>query len=990
MNPKQNPLPSEVEQNTSTARWWFGTLPVLLFACSEFVALWADNSNSLWAALPIFIVIPVVYWLIRTERQNIATIIYMAAIGVQSILLSLVQSGSGLPNAAISFALITAIGLGSLPRKYIRWIILAALISAVAALLIDILGSPARPVAPFSLGRWAFMALILALCSIFLARQILALDIRTKIVLGILGTGGLALGVAVAFVSSQGLQITNTLSQRLEDSVRQLAEEHLINTAFVEANKANQSFEAVAAEAVDLAQNWVLLRSEKRDLGTGAYWNASTSLVQLEGGQYGNSATDPSSVFVPIWTPLDDTVITDLNVSAYLDFHAPHVLSAHPDLLAVYAIDMGGVTRYYPNIELASLLPPDFDATRRPYFTITAPLFNPQRLPRWTIPYVDATGGGLVVTVAAPVYEKDEFLGVVAADMQLTQITEQINSIKVGESGYAFIIDDAGRILSMPPAGYDMFGIRPDDINGEDFFKQTILGLGSVELQALTKRMTSGGRGLLTIDNQGVNTYVSFAPIKANGYSVALVVPVSELEGAIVSARNQTDQQQRVALQAASIILIILLVVAVMVSLGLGQVIASPIQRLTQMASQIAGGDLSVTAEVTTKDEIGILADAFNTMTSRLRETLDGLEQRVEARTSELLSANEKNERRAKQFESIAQVARTISSTRDLDVLLPQITVVISREFGFYHAGIFLLDTAKEYAVLSAASSPGGQVMLERGHRLKVGETGIVGYVTGTGEARVALDTGADATFFNNPDLPNTRSEIALPLRAGDEIIGALDVQSTEPNIFSQEDINILSTLADQVSIAIQNAKQFEQTRNALNEAESLAKQFAQTGWQQFTKKKNLAGIHHTGARSTMLYGKNGKGSQPASWQESQTLKKTRGAYISLPIKLRGQVIGSVDVRSPDNRPWDQDELDIVTAIIERAAIAMENARLLDESQRLASKEAKIGEVTAKISASINMRNVLQTAVEELGHALPGSEVVIQFQTDQNKNKTTS
>jgi GAF domain-containing protein len=277
--------------------------------------------------------------------------------------------------------------------------------------------------------------------------------------------------------------------------------------------------------------------------------------------------------------------------------------------------------------------------------------------------------------------------------------------------------------------------------------------------------------------------------------------------------------------------------------------------------------------------------------------------------------------------------------------------------------------------------------MLERGHKLKVGETGIVGYVTGTGEARVALDTGVDAIYFNNPDLPNTRSEIALPLRAGQEVVGALDVQSTEPNAFSQEDINILSTLADQVSIAIQNAKQFEQTRKALNEAESLAKQFAQTGWQQYTKDKNLAGIHHTGARSTLLYGKNG---QEQETSKDQVKKKSRGAHLSLPIRLRGEVIGSVDVRSPDNRPWDQDELDIVTAIIERAAIAMENARLLEESQRLASKEAKIGEVTAKISSSINMRNVLQAAVEELGHALPGSEILIQFQTDQNKSKTIS
>jgi hypothetical protein len=206
--------------------------------------------------------------------------------------------------------------------------------------------------------------------------------------------------------------------------------------------------------------------------------------VQLEAGQYGNSETDVSSVFVRQGTQLTTPVIEELNVSAYLDFFAPAVLKAHPSLLAVYAIDERGITRYYPNIGLASLLPPDFDATERPYYTITSPLFNPERRARWTIPYLDATGGGLVVTVAAPVYEGDEFTGVIAADMQLAEITAQVTAIKVGETGYAFMLDDAGRILSMPPAGFEMFGLREEDLKREEFFKQSALGLGSYELQS--------------------------------------------------------------------------------------------------------------------------------------------------------------------------------------------------------------------------------------------------------------------------------------------------------------------------------------------------------------------------------------------------------------------------------------------------------------------------------------------------------------------------
>lgn len=363
----------------------------------------------------------------------------------------------------------------------------------------------------------------------------------------------------------------------------------------------------------------------------------------------------------------------------------------------------------------------------------------------------------------------------------------------------------------------------------------------------------------------------------------------------------------------------------------------------------------------------------------------EGLEKLVQDRTTELDLARVLSERRAKQFESISQITRTISSTRDLDSLLAQITTVINREFGFYHVGIFLLDTAKEYAVLSASNSEGGQRMLERSHRLKIGETGMVGYVTSTGRPRIALNTGTDAVFFNNPDLPETRSEIALPLKVGEEIIGALDVQSLEANAFKQEDINILSTLADQVSIAIQNARQYEETRRALAESNSLSKQFVQTGWSRFERTSKLEGIRHTGAKSTLLYKKSGKGKDEGDSDRVQLKTKGRGAVLSLPVKLRGEVIGSVDIRSPENRQWDQDELDIVTAIIERSAIAMENARLLADSQKLAAKERTIGEISAKISAQSDVDELLKTATQELGRTLPGMEISIQLKKEDTE-----
>ena len=212
------------------------------------------------------------------------------------------------------------------------------------------------------------------------------LNIRSRIVFGILATGGVALALFAAIGITQTVQVTTSLSDRLETSVSLLAEEQLINTVNEQAEQTNQSFLDVSEEVENLANAWESLQAEKRSIGQGGYWKAEQSLIQLETGQYGNSADDISSVFIPAKYQLENGILTDVNTSAYLDFYAPAILEAHPSLLAVYAIDPRGITRYYPNINLAAVLPPDFDATQRPYYQITSPLFNPQHRTRWTIP----------------------------------------------------------------------------------------------------------------------------------------------------------------------------------------------------------------------------------------------------------------------------------------------------------------------------------------------------------------------------------------------------------------------------------------------------------------------------------------------------------------------------------------------------------------------------------------------------------------------------
>jgi GAF domain-containing protein len=436
------------------------------------------------------------------------------------------------------------------------------------------------------------------------------------------------------------------------------------------------------------------------------------------------------------------------------------------------------------------------------------------------------------------------------------------------------------------------------------------------------------------------------------------------------------------------------ILIAAIAALTVTRSIATPLVNLAENAAQIAQGNLDLIAEIENQDEIGILASDFNRMTAQLRNFIANLEARVvertndlEKKTAELENVSDRMKKRADQLQAVAHVGRAVTSVQNIEELLPYIAKTTSEQLGFYHIGIFMLDREKEFAVLNASNSDGGKRMLSRGHKLKIGEMGIVGYVASTGRARIALDTGTDAVFFSNPDLPDTHSEMALPLREGKEIIGVLDVQSEQPSAFGQEDIELLTILADQISIAIQNARRFEETQAAIRESEAAIQQYIRREWKgvvdeaenpgyRFTQ-KGPAPIEEFIVTPNML--------QATQSGQTRMAQEESKRQLSVPIKLRGQVIGIMHLQSVNKRSWEKDIVDITQAIADRVALAVENARLLESSQTQAARERTIGEITSKIGASVNLRNVLQTAVEELGRILPGSDVVIQLKNDKNQ-----
>jgi GAF domain-containing protein len=375
----------------------------------------------------------------------------------------------------------------------------------------------------------------------------------------------------------------------------------------------------------------------------------------------------------------------------------------------------------------------------------------------------------------------------------------------------------------------------------------------------------------------------------------------------------------------------------------------------------------SVTAELSTSNR-------------ELNELRTNLQNQVETRTAELKT-------RASQLEAVSSVARAIASVQDLDTLLPAITKLVSEQFGFYHVGIFLLDAPRQNAVLRAANSQGGLRMLSRQHSLPLDAHSIVGYSTQRGEPRIALDVGADSIYFNNPELPKTRSEMAVPLRVAGEVIGAVDVQSTETNAFSEEDIGVLSTLADQIAIAIENARLFGETKKALNESRVMFEQYTQQEWSSFARQAKARGYIFDGKYVVAMDSNTKRETIKTVIQTGSLSREKTSASVAVPIKLRGQTIGVLDVRAKNGqRPWKSDEIALLEAAAERAALALENARLIESAQKRAARERAIGDISNSIGAVSSLESILQTAVEELGRKIGGAaEVTLELNAEDSQ-----
>jgi GAF domain-containing protein len=345
-------------------------------------------------------------------------------------------------------------------------------------------------------------------------------------------------------------------------------------------------------------------------------------------------------------------------------------------------------------------------------------------------------------------------------------------------------------------------------------------------------------------------------------------------------------------------------------------------------------------------------------------------------------------ERRTHYLEATAAVAREATSMLGVEELLARVVGLISKEFGYYHIAIFLLDPSGEWAQLQAASSEGGQRMLARGHQLRVGEEGIVGYVVGNGVSRVALDVGDDAVFFDNPDLANTHSEVALPLRARREIIGALDVQSTETNAFGEEDVVVLQALADQLALSISNARLFQQAQSALEAERRAYGELSRGAWRDLLVDRSDLGFVKEGGAVSRAEGAWKPEMEHALHTGEVTLGEDGGGNVAIPIKVRDQVIGVIDAHMQSEDIWAHEQLELLQSLAEQVGLALETARIYHDAQRRAAQELMLGQVMARVRTTLDMETMLKTAAQEIRQALALPEVAIRLAPSQKKDES--
>jgi GAF domain-containing protein/HAMP domain-containing protein len=591
--------------------------------------------------------------------------------------------------------------------------------------------------------------------------------------------------------------------------------------------------------------------------------------------------------------------------------------------------------------------------------------------------YIDEVTSEPLVIMAVPATNVfGDFQGTLMAEVNLKFMWDLVDRLEIGETGLAYVVDRQGNLIA--------FGDIARVLRGESVGHLREVGefvSNPAPVDETGANISSGINGTTMI-----GTYV---PLGTPDWAVVTELPVREAYREVI----------RAAMISAGVMLVMAML-AGLIGVNVARRLAVPLLNLTKTATRIAGGEIGLQAAIEGPTEVAGLAKAFNSMAAQLRELIENLEQRVAERTREyeeavvhtqqayaqLHETHQKLEvttlwaqRRAMQLETAAEVSRAATSVLDPDELVRQAVDLIRERFDLYYAGLFLLDESGRWAMLRAGTGGPGRQMLEAGHKLEVGGRSMVGWCTANAQARIALDVGEEAVRFDNPLLPDTRSEMALPLISRGQVIGALDVQSVEAGAFSDEDIAVLQTMADQIAVAIDNARLFTEAQARLEKVQAAHRSYLRESWDEFLPSRETTDYEYVqpgvtpskdamrprvrqvmAQQRTVLSGSGDGKEEPALAQSA----------LVTPIALRGQVIGALGLQETEGaRQWTADEIALVEAVADQMALAIENARLFEEAQRRLREITTLYEASQACLSTSDQKSLLAAIIEAAAQA---------------------
>lgn len=308
----------------------------------------------------------------------------------------------------------------------------------------------------------------------------------------------------------------------------------------------------------------------------------------------------------------------------------------------------------------------------------------------------------------------------------------------------------------------------------------------------------------------------------------------------------------------------------------------------------------------------------------------------------------------------LLEIVSKINEHPEPQVLFEFVVTLTQDRFHLYYSGLFLVDDQGKNALLKAGSGEAGKKMLAANYSLAINGSSMVGWSIANQRQRASLNVETDSVHFTNPDLPLTRSEVTFPLIIRGQALGALTFQSTLLDAFNQEDINILQGIAGVVSYALDNMGLIEETKKNAEEINSLNQKYLETAWNEELKlNSNLSYVYEN---------------------NSNLSEKKPGRTYKIPMTLRGQTLGFLDLET-DKDELSTDEMTLIETIINQTAISLENARLLEETQKQVNQEHYLTDLTTRFSRALDIDQILNIAVKELGQLPQVSDVSVYLKS---------